>query len=214
MFPVNEVISVACAAHRKNGFVKKADTYFAQDDQPKVSNSSMLYQHFYGDNKIEVLECDREQSEQVIDYLTGLTFKAFDRELTDFEANTLRLVTSKEIDNKSLGIAASLPKVFLNKQEQDVWLTREQELADTSEFVGKLNSRCNFDLVIENVRYIKNTGSSLYCCSESGKNIVKFFGDGLGNVGDPICITAFVKSQSISKFSDGKETMVNRVKVV
>ena len=209
MFPVLDVMAAACAAHRVNGFVKKGDirTY-----NGKIANSRLLYSHFYGEQKLDVSPADYEQAKEVMDYLTGLSFKAFERELTDFESNTLKLVTSEEIDNTSLGIAASLPKVYLNKLDQDVWEIRERELTESSEYVGNLHNRCDFELVVENIRYIKTTGSNLYCCSVSGKNVVKFFGDDFGNVGDTIHVAGFVKSHQISKYSGGKETMINRVK--
>lgn len=210
MFPVLDVMAAACAAHRVNGFVKKADVYQRHAD--KVPNSRLLYQHFYGEQKLDMSPADYEQAEHVIEYLTGLTFKAFERELTDFEQNTLKLVTSEEIDSSSLGIAASLPKVYLNKLDQDRWEIRERELTESSEYVGELHKRCNFDLVVENIRYIKTTGSNLYCCSVDGKHVVKFFGEGYGNVGDIIHVAGFVKSQQISKYSGGKETMINRIK--
>lgn len=210
MFPVLDVMAAACAAHRVNGFVKKSDAYHRHAD--KVPNSRLLYNHFYGEQKLDVSPADYEQADHVIEYLTGLSFKAFERDLTDFEANTLKLVTSEEIDNTSLGIAASLPKVYFNKLDQDIWEKRERELAESSDYVGELHKRCNFDLVVENIRYIKTTGSNLYCCSVDGKHVVKFFGEDYGNVGDTIHVAGFVKSQQISKYSGGKETMINRIK--
>lgn len=210
MFSVSEVMAASCAAHRVNGFVKKNSF---SDSKP---NSRLLYDHFYGEEKLTVTDADREQALEVIDYLKGLTFKAFERSLTDFEENVLKLVTAEEVDNKSLGIAASLPKVYLNKQDQDVWELRERELAESSEYVGELRKRGEFTLVVENIRYIKTTGASLYCCSESGKNIVKFFTDNneFAKVGETIKLAGFVKSQSVSNYSGGKETMINRIKVI
>lgn len=209
MFSVSEVMAASCAAHRVNGFVKKNSF---SDSKP---NSRLLYDHFYGEEKLTVTDADREQALEVIDYLKGLTFKAFERKLTDFEENVLKLVTAEEVDNKSLGIAASLPKVYLNKQDQDVWEDRERELAESSEYVGELRKRSEFELVIENVRYIKTTGASLYCCSESGKNIVKFFADtDWGKQGDRLHLAGYVKSQQVSNYSGGKETMINRIKEI
>lgn len=209
MFSVSEVLTAACAAQRINGFVKK-NSY---SDKP--ANSTLLYNHFYGEEKLDIIESDGEHALDVIDYLKGLTFKAFERTLTDFEQNVLKLVTSDGIDNKSLGVAASLPKVYLNKLDQDTWEERERELAEISEYVGTLQKRSEFELTVENIRYIKTTGASLYCCSESGKNIVKFFSDtDCGKVGDTLHLAGYVKSHSVSKYSDGKETMINRIKEI
>lgn len=212
MFTITEVMTASCAAHRVNGFVKKGDLN-RYDAQPARANSTMLYDHFYGNNKLDITAADSKLSDDVIEYLKGLSFKAVERNLTDFEANTLKLVTAETINHKSLGIAASLPSVYLNKLQQDVWAGRENELAENSEYVGTLHQRGEFELTVENIRYIKTTGAYLYCCSESNKNIVKFFSDNeLGSVGTVLYVAAYVKSHSVSKFHSGKETMINRVK--
>ena len=215
MFTIQEVMSVSCAAHRVNGFVKKADVMFADPDGPaKIANSRMLYNHFYGETKLEVTDADRAQAYDVIEYLKGLGFKSIERDLTDFEANTLKLVTSDKINSTSLGIAASLPNVYLNKLDQDTWEARETELARTSQYVGTEFTRHDFELVIENIRYIKSTSSHLYCCSEGGKNIVKFFSDNkIGKVGDTVYLGGFIKSHETGRFTNAPETMINRVKV-
>ena len=186
------------------------------EEPPVKANSRMLYDHFFGTEQLDITEADRFQAIDVIDYLQGLSFKAFERNLTDFEQNVLKLVTADVADSSELGIAASLPKVFLNKQDQETWETRERELTFTSDYVGTLHSRCDFDLVIEHIRTIKTTGANLYCCSVDGQHIVKFFSDDVnwGKVGDRIQVGGYVKSQAVSKYSGGKETMINRIKEI
>lgn len=210
-FPVTDVVAAACAVFRTNGFVKRDDIEVARKE--KKSNSNILYSHFYNNEKVDIVQEDYAKAEVLVEYLCGLSFKAFERTLTSFEANVLKFVTSGSVGKDQLGIAASLPSVYERKLEADKWTAREAELASTSDYVGKVGCRCEFVLTIENVRYIAKTASSLYSCSESGKNIVKFFSTAeIGKVGDVITLTGFVKSQAVSKYSGGKETMVNRVK--
>lgn len=224
-FTVKEVLAASCAVHRmNNGFIKSHDT---NNEQGLVPNSKMLYNHFLGshtnnrDKKlvrqiVTITEEDFSLGADIIDYLAGLSFKAIERDLTDFEKNVLKLITSEYVGKEQIGIAASLPKVYLNKLNQDAWTAREAQLVDTSEFVGKLHSRCEFpDITVENVRYISTVGSSLVCCSCDG-NIIKFFindSKDLTNlsIGSTITIKAYVKSQQVSKYHGGKETLVNRV---
>jgi hypothetical protein len=223
---LEEVISASCAVHRKNGgFVKTSDPRVSQGLAP---NSKLMYDFLlgtYDENSrknirklIQVNESDIERARDIIEYLKGLSFKALERNLTSFESNVLKLVTSHEISKEQIGIAASLPKVYENKLDQDRWADRESELARSSEFVGELRKRCEFnDLVVENVRHIASVGSNLVCCSKDD-NIIKFFnandnrltGDA---VGAKINLVAYVKAHQVSKYHGGKETMVNRVKV-
>lgn len=213
-FPVLEVISAAVAIHKFNGgFVKSSD--ISDDKKP---NSKLLYSYFLDSNNkpdITVGSDDVTEALSIIDYLKGLGFKAIERKLTDFESNVLKLITAEEIGKESIGIAASLPKVYQNKMDQDVWTDRERELADSSEYEGELHKRGNFVLTVENIRFIPNTGSHLFCtCSEHG-NIVKFFSDNHSSdlkVGDVIHVAGYIKSHQVSNYHGGKETMINRIK--
>lgn len=210
-FNIKEVVAVACAVDRTNGFVKKSDVYSNSDKKPNVS---FLYEHFCNNEKTEYSTVDLELAEEIVDYLKGLSFKALERKLTDFETNVLNFVGGETVGKEQLGIAASLPNVYRNKLEADMWTAREAELARTSDYIGDVGKRCEFTAKIENLRYIAKTSSYLISCSVDNKHILKFFsGVASGKVGDAIQITGFVKSQSVSAYSNAKETMINRIKV-
>lgn len=212
-FNTNEVVAVSCAVDRVNGFVKKTEVGYGENANKKP-NVSFLYEHFCNNEKVEILDADREMAAEIIDYLKGLSFKALERRLTDFESNVLNFVGSETVGKEQLGIAASLPNVYRNKLEADTWTAREAELARTSDYIGEVGKRGEFTAKIENLRYIAKTSSYLVSCSVDNKHILKFFsGVASGKVGDNVQITGFVKSQSISSYSNAKETMVNRVKL-
>ena len=210
-FNIKDVVAVACAVDRTNGFVKKSDVYSQSDKKPNVS---FLYEHFCNNEKTECSPSDFELAEEIIDYLKGLSFKALERKLTDFETNVLNFVGSEEVGKEQLGIAARLPNVYRNKLEADTWTTREAELARTSDYVGQVGQRSEFTAKIENLRYIAKTATYLVSCSVDDKHILKFFsGVASGKVGDTVNITGFVKSQGVSSYSNAKETMINRTKI-
>ena len=170
-YSVTEVISASCAIQRINeGFIKKGF-----DSEEKKSNSSYLYKHFCEGDKVEIVDADREQAEEVISYLQGLGFKALERNLTEFEKKVLGFVTSKSTDKSSLGIAASLPNVYLNKVKSDTWTDRERKLGHTSEYQGTQNTRCTFIVKVEFVKYIPATESHLVTTSIDDKHLLKFF---------------------------------------
>lgn len=217
-FPVKDVIAASVAIDRINdGFVKKYDAEVASG--AKKSNSQLLYRFFFENEKVEVTGSDAEQAEEIIEYLQGLGFKAIERKLTEFENNVLKFVTANEVGKESIGIAASLPKVFRNKVESDTWADRERHLGKKSDFVGELNQRGNFDIVIEFVKYIPKTGSYLVTANSNG-NIIKFFaqsnmlGDQELKANSKFSVAGFVKSQQVSNYTGFKETMLNRIKVV
>ena len=211
-FPIRLVLAASNAAHRLNkGFVKK------YDDSKKESNSSLLYKHFFQGKDLKVKDQDYEMADEIIDYLKGLGIKAMERDLTEFELNVLKFVTSDSAGKEKIGIAASLPKVFYNKMESDNWEDRERELGKESQFVGELHTRDTFkDVIIEYVRYIPKTMSYLVTASVKDKHILKFFLNDTKESdikqGDKVAITGYVKSHNKSKWTGFNETMINRIK--
>lgn len=213
-FSIKEVVAVACAVDRINGFVKKSEVGYVGLNSDKKPNVHYLYQHFCNNDKTAFESSDEVLAEEIIDYLKGLSFKALERRLTEFEANVLNFVGGDSVGKEQLGIAASLPNVYRNKLEADIWSAREAELSRTSDYLGELGKRSEFTAKIENLRYIAKTMSYLVSCSVNDKDILKFFTvDKVGNVGDTINVTGFVKGQSVSNYSNAKETMINRIKI-
>lgn len=209
-----EVLSASCSAYSKNnGFIKKDQVRFDKKYEGKLSNSDLLYSHFYSPDKLDITEKDTDLAIEIIDYLKGLSFKAIERELTDFERNVLKLVTSQNIQKDQIGISASLPKVYLNKLEQDRWTDRENVLSRTSEKIGTLHQRETFDAIIEFSRFIPRTMSYIVTCSVDDKHILKFFHDKKLDIGTTVNVTGFVKSQNKGKFHNGFETIINRIKI-
>ncbi len=214
-FPIDEVLAVSCAAHRLNsGFIKKDQVRFDRKFEKSTCNSDMLYNYFFTDKKFKVLDEDETQATEVKEYLAGLSFKALERTLTEFESNVLKLVSSDVIEKDKLGIAASLPKVYLNKVDQDTWTNREMELSRTSEKIGTLHQRERIDATVEFTRYIPRTMSYIVTCSVKNQHILKFFTDKKIELGKEITLEGFVKSQSKGKYHSGFETVVNRIKFV
>lgn len=223
MFKTKDVIAVSCAAHRFNGgFLSKDSIRFDKKAEGKRANSDLLYAHFLDPKdlkfknalpKLKVTKDDIEKAEGVIDYLKGLSFKAIERKLTDFESSVLNVVNSEFIDKTQLGITSSLPKVYLNKIDQDNWTDRELELSRTSNPIGELHSRGTFDAKVEFVRYIPRTMSYLITCSVKNQHILKFFHSKNINLGDDIKIDGYVKSQSKGRYHNGSETIINRVRI-
>lgn len=214
MFPTLEVISVSCAIHRiNNGFISKQAVQLDKKHEGKKANSDLLYSYFFSENKIAILQEDRDLAVEVIDYLKGLSFKAIERELTDFESNVLKLVNTVEIGKDKIGMASSLPRVYINKIDQDNWTSRETQLSTTSQAIGELNSRSSFDATVEYVRYIPKTMSYLISCSVDNKHILKFFADKLIKPGTNINIGGHVKSQNRGRYHNGIETIINRTNI-
>ncbi len=213
-FNIEDVMSASVSAHRLNrGFIKKDQIRLDSEYEGAISNAQLLYRHFFQNETLDITNDDRNTALEIIDYLKGLSFKAIERKLTDFEKNVLSIVTSPTIIKQQIGIAASLPKVYYNKLEQDDWSSRELELSRTSVALGKLRERGNFVAKVEFNRYIPKTMSYLVTASVDNKSILKFFSDKKQALGKEINISGYVKSQSEGRYHSGMETIINRIKI-
>lgn len=232
---LRKALALSVVIHEKYGFQSKSAYDYSTSSSSvssnldgkgnPIPNSSRLYRQLFPSQNVS--DSDREKldinfkhyvkAEDIISTLQGFAFKAIERPLTKFEQSVLDIVTKDTITHKELGRVASFPNVYERKLSQEIWEDREAELASASEWVGELSSRCRFDIVIENIRYLKRTDSYLICGSESNKNIIKFF---LSEnklptdlvEGSNVTIDGYVKRQDVSKYHNGKETMLNRIK--
>ena len=233
--PLITALELSVAIHDRYGYTSKSTSDRATDTGKEsnldakgnpIPNSARLYRQLFPSAK--VAESEREkfeitpehvsQASEIRETLQAFSFKAIERSLTNFEQQILSIVNSDTVTHKDLGRIASFPNVYERKISQDAWEERESELARNSEFVGHVLARAEFDVVIENVRYLSRTESYLICASESGKNIIKFFVperrlDDISE-GDTVKLAGYVKKQEISRYHGGQETMLNRVKFI
>ena len=70
-FKIEEVLSVACAAHRmNNGFIKKDQVRFDKKHEKSTCNSDLLYNYFFTDKKFDIIEGDKALANEVKEYFT------------------------------------------------------------------------------------------------------------------------------------------------
>ena len=231
---LREALALSVAIHEKYGYQSKRNLDFTSVTPNKQSNldgkgnpipnSARLYRQLFPSDKvapenreqIDVLPEHYCHAQEIIETLRGFSFIAVQRPLTKFETSILEIIRRDTITHKELGRVSSFPNVYERKISQEAWEDRESELAQTSKWLGVPGTYDEFELVVENIRYLSRTESYLVCASESGSNIIKFFvsENKLSDIveGDKINVSCWVKKQEFSRYHGGEETMVNRVK--
>ena len=232
--PLMAALQLSVAIHDRYGFTSKStwdhsssigkESNLDGKGRP-IANSARLYRQMFPSLKVADENRERfeitpeiiERAEDILMTLKGFSFKAIERPLTRFEEQVLEIVNSDTVTHKDLGRIASFPNVYERKISQEEWEDREADLARDSHWVGVPMTKDEFEITIENIRYLSRTDSYLICAQEHG-NIIKFFIDGNKlegrAVGDVCKIACWVKKQEISKFHGGEETTVNRVKFI
>ena len=224
-FDTKTVLTLAAAVYRDQGFIKSGlggtnrhdefgeilpeDKWVTTED-----NKTRIHKHLAGDAMLDVTEDDKEFGEEIHAHFMGLTFKKLAGKTNDFENTALKHLENDLLDRLGVAIVASLPKSVDRAKLQD----ELKEKTEDSVYVGKLGTRCNFTVTVNDIRFVEKFGIHLITTIESDKNVLKFFyannptSNGI-EVGKTLNIAAFVKGQEVSKYSGVPETMVNRVKV-
>ena len=230
-FNLKDLLTLSNAVTRINkGYIKK-DQPIDEDDQGISKNLPNLFiiNNTLGIEKfktariqktlakyypaVNVIDEDYENVEHMVRYFKGLSLKAIKRSISDFEQTILGLIGKEYVDYKDVGIIASLPNVYANGQQQKKFNKIEKELAKSSEHVGELHARGEFDVTFLHVKYIWRSQSYLFVCKDESDNLIKFFNEKKGiKKGDSAKITGYVKDHTLGKQSNGPETYLNRVK--
>ena len=231
-YHLEDLLTLSCAVTRaNNGYTKKdaplekdADDLFTKLPNLFIMANYMNIEKYSTksyDNTINkyyknfsVTDEDGKEVERMIRYFKGLSMKAIKRNISDFESSILAMISKEYVSYKDIGIIASLPSVYANGQKQKEFNKLEKQLGKTSEHMGTLRERGDFNLELIYVKYIWRSNSYLCVAKDSNNNIAKFFKDTKLQVGDKIHVTAFVKDHTQGKMSGGAETYLNRVKIV
>ncbi len=232
--PLMLALQLSVAIHERYGFTSKSTWDHATSTGKEsnldgngrpIANSARLYRQIFPSTKVS--EENREQfeitpdviaqAEEIRHTLKAFSFKAIERPLTNFETQVLGIVNSDTVNHKDLGRIASFPNVYERKISQEAWEDRESELAKISKWVGVPMTKGEFNITIENIRYLSRTDSYLVCAQVQG-NIIKFFTDGKKlngrSEGENCRIACWIKKQEVSKYHGGQETTINRVKFI
>ena len=136
----------------------------------------------------------------------------------NFQEAVLSCVAHDTIKARDVGILASLPHTYKRTLDKEARKEKEEQMASKSSFVGDVKKRNVFDVVVEMVKPLPHKG--LYIVSfMKGDNILKHFtpsnpeDDGIV-VGANLQISAYVKDHQVNKYNGGKETIINRIKVL
>ena len=206
-------LAVANKIYSKHGYTKTDEAQYGE----RQSNKQRLVEALSVDNP-KYSKKDMTSAEEQIEHYQGLLlFKLGDNQ-SSYEEQVLSSVASEKIQYKMLGILASLPHVYKVTLDREKRQEHEKKMASKSNFIGDVKKRNIFDIVVEMVKPLPHKG--LYIVSfMQGDNILKYFtpNDPAEDeivVGKKLQISAYVKDHQINKYNGGKETIVNRIKVL
>lgn len=153
-------------------------------------------------------------AEKIIQYYKGLTFKAMGNKINDFEQKVLGLINCKLVDQRDIGIIASLPKAYFRAVKRDATDAMMRKLSTTSIHIGTQGEDVEGTINILNCSFIQRLQCHVVNAEMSGNIVCFFTKHPAEHWGDTCEIKGKVKRHQTSKFHGGKETVLNYVKTV
>lgn len=245
--PLVDALALSVMAYRANNneYIKATNTVYQESDSGigdiktilKLSNRDMMLykydaapsiKHYFvnaqdaADNIPALADTptddDRMVAQQMIAHYSGLAFAAVGGQINDFESKILQFVQNGEVQIKDFGIIASLPASYFREIKRKSIKQQQQQMAETSRFVGQLNERLRMKIKVLSVSFVKSLGCwAVNAATVDDGNLVMFFTgkeEFVETDGKEIEIYGTVKRQQKNKFHGGSETVFNRVAVL
>lgn len=206
-------LAVANAVYRKNGYVRTTEA----DYNERKSNKTLVIEELAKENP-KYAKKDIAMADDIIDHYQGLLLFKLGDTNNGFQEAVLACIAQDTIKARDIGILASLPHTYQTTIDKEARKAKEEAMASKSDFVGDVKKRNVFDVVVEMVKPLPHKGLFIVSFMQD-KNILKYFtpnnpeDDGIVE-GVGMQISAYVKDHQINKYNGGKETIVNRIKVL
>jgi hypothetical protein len=230
MYNFRDALATAVAVQRHNGCYLKPYDIGVGVDFSKQANGPLVrcimdtacdQSHAFSQavrqeaEKISVTPQDRNQANHILEYFHMYAMEMVVSEnVSDFDRKLVELSHKSQIRFRDLGQIAVMPHIYSLKLSRDEREDLDLKFLRTSDYVGVLHKRNQFQVRLEYTQFIRKIDAHLYVCSVDNRHVLKFFhrdGDFL-EVGMPCTITAYVKSHEVGRDRHTRETMVNRVK--
>ena len=212
-FDTKIALAVANAIYRKKGYVKTTEADYGD----RKSNKSLVLEELAKENP-KYAKKDISVADEIIEHYQGLLLFRLGDQQNNFQEAVLSCIANETIRARDIGILASLPHTYTTTLDKEARKAKEEKMASQSSFIGDVKKRNIFDVVVEMVKPLPHKG--LYIVSfMQGNSILKHFtpsnpeDDGIV-VGANLQISAYVKDHQVNKYNGGKETIINRIKVL
>lgn len=225
-YPNSTVVDVMCAAvavHNEQGFIRSGQGY--TDNNPDSGESIVIQ-----DNKTVIIDYLSKQytfneeqhveASKLLDDINGkLMIKKMTNSLNNFEQSVAKVLNEADISNFAVSIIASLPHSISIDKKREIIEDKMSSLKHSSMYFGDKGKRYDINVEIMDVKFIQSSSIYIITAIYAKKDIIKFWWRDQPDISDiingkTIQIRATVNKHELSKYTNAKETMVNRVKII
>lgn len=221
---VTDVMCAAIAVYNKQGFIRSGQGY-TDNSNPDIDpietfDNKTVIMAQYLDTKHKFTQEQYDEANTLIDSINGkLMLKKMTNNLNNFEQNVAKVLNDVDVNKFAISIIASLPhSVSIDKKREEV----EDSMASlkhSSQYFGEKSKRYDLSVKVLDVKYIQTSDIYMITTVYAKKDIIKFWWRDQPDISDIISnktikIRGTVNKHELSKYTNAKETMVNRVKIL
>ena len=210
--------------NNKQGFIRSGQGY-TDNSNPDIDpietfDNKTVIMAQYLDTKHKFTQEQYDEANTLIDSINGkLMLKKMTNNLNNFEQNVAKVLNDVDVNKFAISIIASLPhSVSIDKKREEV----EDSMASlkhSSQYFGEKSKRYDLSVKVLDVKYIQTSDIYMITTVYAKKDIIKFWWRDQPDISDIISnktikIRGTVNKHELSKYTNAKETMVNRVKIL
>jgi hypothetical protein len=227
-YPNSTVVDVMCAAiavHNQQGFVRSGqgytDHHHTIEAEPIVTydNKTVIINNYLTKN-VPFTETEHLEASKLLDNINGkLMIKKMTNSLNNFEQSVAKVLNEADISNFAVSIIASLPHSIQIDKKREIIEDKMASLKHSSMYFGDKGKRYDITVEIMDVKFIQTSSIYMITSIYAKKDIIKFWWRDQPDISDIISnkeiqIRATVNKHELSKYTNARETMVNRVKII
>lgn len=226
-WPTITVVDVMCAAvqvYNDQGFVRSGQGYTdvsPDNGEPvEVRDNKSRIIDIIEDPKMSFTNEEITNANNLIDSINGkLMVKKLTNSLNNFEQNVATALSEPNLNKFALSIIASLPHSVEIDKKREIVEDKMSALKHSSMYFGTKGKRYDINVKVLDVKFIQTNEVYMITTVYADKDIIKFWWRDQPDISDiindkTIKIRGTVNKHELSKYSNAKETMVNRVKIL
>lgn len=226
-WPTVTVTDVMCAAvlvYKDQGFVRSGqgytDTSPESGEPVEIRDNKSCIIDILEDPNMSFTDEETKNANDLIDTINGkLMIKKMTNNLNNFEQNVAKALSDPQINNFAVSIIASLPHSVEIDKKREVVEDKMSALKHSSMYFGTRGKRYDINVKVLDVKFIQTSDVYMITTVYADKDIIKFWWRDQPDISDIISdkiikIRGTVNKHELSKYSNAKETVVNRVKIL
>jgi hypothetical protein len=210
-----EILAIAFEVFEQQGFIKSGHGYSAPTDE--FDEEGQRIYTLISDNKTSSSKYITDATNEIERINGKLLMKKLGGTLSNFEDGLIKSLEHAPT-NFFVSIIASIPNSIEIDKKREALDDKMTQLKHNSQYVGKKGGRYDIQVDVIDVKFIQSSDVYMITAVSDNRDIIKFWWREQPDLtdiieGKSISLRGTVNKQEVSKYSDAKETLFNRVKL-